>query len=54
VFFTVAEHRAKVRLSLFATRYGKGSQPFSDHVPLQHSDRWPCTPSAVRQMNMCP
>jgi len=34
--------------------YGRGSQPFSDHVPLQHSDRWVCTPSAFQHMNMYP
>jgi len=30
----------------------RGYQPFSDHVRLQHSDRWTCTHSVFRQMNM--
>jgi len=25
--------------------YSRGLQPFSDHVPLQHFDRWTCTPT---------
>jgi len=32
----------------------QGSQPFSYHVPLQHSDRWECTPSAFQQVSMYP
>jgi len=25
-------------------RYNRGSQRFADHVPLQHFDKWTCTP----------
>ena len=32
----------------------KGSQPFSDHVPLQRSDRWACIPSAFQKISMYP
>ena len=32
----------------------RGSQPFSCHVPLQHSDRWACTPTAFQQISMYP
>jgi len=32
--------------------YHKGSQPFSYHVPLQHSDKWACTPTAFQQVRM--
>jgi len=28
------------------------SQPLSYQVPLQHSDRWACTPSAFQQISM--
>jgi len=32
----------------------RGSQPCSYHVPLQHSDRSACTPSAFQQRSMYP
>ena len=34
--------------------YTRGSQPFSYHVPLQHSDRWACTPTAFQQISTYP
>jgi len=30
----------------------RGSQPFCDHVSLQHSERWACTPSAFQHISM--
>ena len=30
------------------------SIPIDEHVPLQHFERWACTPSAFRQMNLYP
>jgi len=30
-------------IGLWHTLYDRGSQPFSDHVPLQHFDRLTCT-----------
>ena len=36
----------KKRLQVAALEWlNQGFQPFSYHVPLQHSDRWPCTPT---------
>jgi len=32
----------------------RGSQPFSYHVPLQHSDRWACTPTTFQKVSICP
>jgi len=34
--------------------YCRGSQPFSGHVHLWHSDRWACTPSAFQKLSMYP
>ena len=34
------------KISSFS-RYNRVSQPFSDHVPFQHFDRWACTPNTV-------
>jgi len=36
------------------TDQNRGSEPFSDHVPLQRFNRWACTPSAFEQMRMYP
>jgi len=30
----------------------RGSQPFSYHVALQHSDKWACTPTPFHQISM--
>jgi len=47
-FFAVNQSRKCISV------YSRGSQPFSCHVPLQHSDRSACTPSAFQQMHMYP
>jgi len=36
------------------TCYSRGSQPFSDHVPFQHSGWLACTPSAFHKISMYP
>ena len=41
------------RKSMFLSA-SKGSQPFSDNVPLQHSGRWACTPTVFQQIGMHP
>jgi len=52
--FDTANHN--ILIKKLHQNYGlnQGFQPFSDHVPFQHSDRLACTPSAFRQMNMYP
>ena len=36
------------------TLWNKVSQAFSYHVPLQHFDKWACTPTAFQQIRMYP
>ena len=54
---TVFSRHVKMELSKTNTPlmiYTRGSQRFSYHVPLQHSDKWACTPTAFQQIRMYP
>ena len=41
-------------LDSVAVTLAQGSQSLSYHVPLQHSDRWACTPTEFQQISMYP